>query len=82
MRVKNQKKQQLLKQRLILLSYKNKCMENNEKIQKYLSLRNKYCYLLAQNQDYYKAINIDFANALQKIKTPNIYVYQGMLYKK
>ncbi len=76
-RAKNQKKQQLLKQRLILLSYKNKCMENNEKIQKYLSLRNKYCYLLAQNQDYYKAINIDFANALQKIKTPNIYVYQG-----
>ena len=74
---KNQKKQQLLKQRLILLSYKNKSMESNEKIQKYLSLRNKYYYLLTQNHDYYKAINIEFATALKKIDIPDIYVYQG-----
>ena len=74
---KDSEKKNLLKQKLLLLDCKNKSIESNEKIQKYLSLRNKYFYLLSQNHDYYKAIQIDFKHALLDIDIPDIYVYQG-----
>ena len=74
---KDSEKMILLKQELILLEEKNKKMESNEKIQKYLSLRDNYSYLLSQNYKYYKAMQTDFCEALKKIDTPDIYVYQG-----
>ena len=74
---KDSEKKILLKQKLLLLDCKNKSIESNEKIQKYLSLRNKYFYLLSQNHDYYKAIQIDFKHALLDTDIPDIYVYQG-----
>ena len=67
----------LLKQRLFILDLKNKKMQNNEKVQKYLSIRNNHYYLLSQNNAYYKAMQNDFCKALQDIDTPDIYVYQG-----
>ena len=72
------KKKNMLKQKLFLLDLKNKKIESNDKIQKYLSLRNQYYYLLSQNHDYFKAIQIDFNNSLQQMDIPDIYVYQGM----
>lgn len=74
---KDAEKNSLLKQKLFLLDYKNKSIESDKKIQKYLSLRNQYCYLLSQNHDYYKTIQIDFKHALLDMDIPNIYVYQG-----